>query len=276
MALVAICALPLSGQAPRNRITNIEMTHPHTAPLPYTAEFKVTHVRTLADGSTITNESTEVEALDSAGRRMTATAGDSRAVKTLVNGDQTSITTVNVFDPVAHTNASWSVPGQKAIVREMPIPGAARPSCATATTGTTTSPVRILHDSAPNRIKPTIEDLGTETIMEIEARGRRTTTTTPAGTIGNNEPLVRISETWRAVAPGLRGLVLREVNDDPQSGKMTRELTSFNQSEPDASVFQPPADYEIVNREVGGCPSSSAASVEAPHPPADSASEPEQ
>lgn len=94
-----------------------------------------------------------------------------------------------------------------------------------------------------------MEDLGTETIAGIEARGRRTVTTTPAGAIGNNEPLVRTSEMWTAVAPGLRGLVASQVSDDPQSGKTDKELVNLNQSEPDPSVFEPPAEYEIVSKD---------------------------
>jgi hypothetical protein len=54
---------------------------------------------------------------------------------------------------------------------------------------------------------------------------------------------------WTAIAPGLTGLVVRQVTDDPQVGTMNKELGNFTQGEPDASVFQPPADYEIVNKE---------------------------
>jgi hypothetical protein len=94
--------------------------------------------------------------------------------------------------------------------------------------------------------------------------------TSPVGTIGNDAPLVRTIETWTASASGLRGLIVRSIVDDPQIGKMTKELSSFTQAEPDAAVFQPPSGYEIVNREAGGCSSSSSTSVEpsmAPIPP---------
>ena len=94
-----------------------------------------------------------------------------------------------------------------------------------------------------------MEDLGTETIQGVEARGHRTITTIPAGKIGNDAPIQRTSEMWTAIAPGLTGLVVRQVTDDPQVGTMNKELGNFTQGEPDASVFQPPADYEIVNKE---------------------------
>ncbi|MGB0063854.1 MAG: hypothetical protein WBP85_05355 [Terracidiphilus sp.] len=241
---VAGWALPASSQVAGNRI--VQMGNPaHQARLPYMAEYKTTQVKTLADGTTITHGATEVVALDSQGRRMTSTT------TTPLLSDQTPVTRVTVFDPVARTNTSWSVPGERATVIQMPAPGSGRSSCATgAPVGVVSTPV--LHPSVP-REKPVIEDLGTETIQGVEAHGRRVTTTIPAGAIGNNEPLVRINETWTATAPGLFGLVVRVVIEDPQIGKSTRELDNLTQDEPDASVFQPPAGYEIVNKEVAGC-----------------------
>jgi hypothetical protein len=88
--------------------------------------------------------------------------------------------------------------------------------------------------------------------------------------------LVRSTEIWTAIAPGLRSLVARSVSDDPQSGKTTRELTTFNQAEPDAAVFQPPADYEIVNKDAPGSTCPSTESLEKPMAPIDPPPAPEQ
>ena len=240
LLLVAACALQAAGQAQKTRTTTVEMANPaHAAQLPYTAEYKITRVQTLAGGATISHESTEVVAVDSQGRRMTATT----TVPT--SGDQTPRTHVSVFDPVARTNSNWSVPGQKATVMAMPPPTPGRNCQSTAVAPATSASL------APRieRTKPEVEELGTETIQGIEAHGRRTIFTTPAGAIGNDEPLVRTSEMWTAVAPGLRGLMVREVTDDPQSGKMTKEMSNLTQAEPDASVFDPPAGYEIENKD---------------------------
>jgi hypothetical protein len=54
---------------------------------------------------------------------------------------------------------------------------------------------------------------------------------------------------WFSTTPGLSGINVRQVNEDPQMGKTTRELVSFSQGEPDASLFQLPADYEVVTQE---------------------------
>lgn len=249
-AAVVGLALPVTGQTAGVTSSTFGATNRPipTARLPYTAEFKLTSVKTLASGATISHESTQVIALDSQGRRMTATTD------VPLTSDQTPITRVTVMDPVARTNSSWTVPGQKATVIQMPAPGATR-NCAT----TAPPQVRIpnVNQTQPERPKPVMEDLGTQTINGVEARGRRITTTTPAGAIGNDAPLVRTTETWTAIATtGLRGLFVRQISDDPQSGKYTRELTNFTLAEPDASVFQPPEGYEIVNKPAPGsvCP----------------------
>jgi len=253
LAAITVLALPVAGQAVRSRAANIELAP--AARLPYTAEYKITSVRTLGDGSTITRESTEVKAVYSQGRQMTATT------TTPISGDQTPKTMVHVFDPEARTNSNWSVPGEKATVTAMPGPAAVRTSCPASTEPRPIVQPRIQQE------RPTTEDLGIGTIQGVEARGRRTTMITPAGAIGNNDPLTRSTELWTATERGLSGLVVREITIDPQSGNRSRELTSFSQAEPDASVFQPPAGYEIVNRETSQPTCASVPLVEAPPPP---------
>jgi len=236
-------ALPVPGQVAKSQAAaGAKGGSAHTARLPYTAKYNVTRVRTLANGAILTQESTEVIALDSQGRRMTSTTPAPPPGKQ-------AMTHVSVNDPVARTNSSWTVPGKQATVTAMRAPGAPS-NCAPATPPATTPA------PAVSRPKPTVEDLGTQTVQGVVARGRRTTTTTPAGAVGNNEPLVRTSETWTATAPGLQGLVARELNDDPKSGKMTMELQNLTQSEPEPGIFQPPAGYEIVNKPAPGseCP----------------------
>jgi len=93
------------------------------------------------------------------------------------------------------------------------------------------------------RSKPQVEDLGATSIQGIEVRGKRLTRTTPAGEMGNDHPIVSVTEYWSSAQ---FGLTLREVTDDPRIGKRTRELTSRTAAEPDPSVFQPPEGYEIT------------------------------
>ncbi len=236
-------SIPAASQAARHvPVTQIPVTQTpartnlRAATTPYTAEYKVTRVQTLADGTTITHDTTEVKAVDSQGRRMSAF--------TTTSAGHEPVTHVSVNDPVARTSIHWNSPGKVAQVFQMSAPGESHCS---------TTP----HDDMPasTRIRPQVssEDLGTQTILDIEARGRRQTTTIPAGAEGNDAPLVTTSERWTALTPGLNGLVVREITNDPRSGKSTRELTSLTQSDPDPSTFHPPEGYEIVTKEALGC-----------------------
>jgi hypothetical protein len=240
VALVSVAGLAFlaTGQAGSQVVRRAPVTtetNVRAAKAPYTAEYKTTRVQTLADGTTITQETTEARALDSQGRQMLAT--------TTTPADRAPTTHVMVFDPVARTQTHWTSPGKVAHVFQLP---AAGEHCQTFT-----------RDDVPVISRPksklTSETLGTEEIQGIEARGRRYVTTVPAGADGNDAPLVSTTERWTAVTVGLSGLVVRETRDDPQRGKTTQELTSLMQTEPDPATFQPPDGYEIVTKDSSGC-----------------------
>jgi hypothetical protein len=230
---MAALALPVAGQstsrATRTTINSTQQT-------PYTAEFKVSSERTLTNGSTITHEQTEVQAVDSQGRRMTAF--------TTVTPEGVERTTTSVTDPVAGTHTNWDTLRHEATV--MSLHPQAQASCASSVASSPATPPT---PPAQHRTSTT-EDLGVETIDGVEAHGRRITTTTPAGMVGNSEPLVSTREFWQttSIRPAL---VVRETSDDPERGKSSRELTNLSLSEPDPSVFQPPQGYEVVKRESG-------------------------
>jgi len=273
LTLVAVVglALPASGQIARNRTTIVEEKRDFTPRLPSTATFKITRVRRLADGTTITQESTEVLAWDSQKRQMTSTTTIPQT------DDQTPATHFVVLDRVARTISRWSVPGQRATVSNLPVTGSGISPCATSLT--LAEPDEVSSTARSPRTKfvsrPVTQNLGVEIIQDVEARGTRTTTTIPAGAIGNSEPLVRTSEFWRATQPGL-DLAVRTITDDPQTGKMTKELENLDINEPNPSLFQPPADYEVVQKDAPACPSASAVNVEQPSSPPVPASDPEQ
>jgi hypothetical protein len=238
------------------------------ARLPYTAKFKITSVQTLANGTTITRESIETLAKDSEGRRLTVNV-------TPATERVPERTSFHVFDPVARTNINWTVPGESATVQPMPphqtrqtgstcwttgVPQETVSAPSERPTGTATTLIEIgggsIGESLPARPgafddETVQEDLGTQTIQGVVARGTRTTHTIPIGAIGNDAPLVRTMEVWTAQP---LGLAVRQVTDDPRMGKRTRELTELSQSEPDAATFQPPEGYEIVTEELHEVP----------------------
>ena len=234
LALVSVYA---AGQAP--------MVLPHQRPsVPYTAEFKITRVQTLANGTTITSESTEIRAVDRDGRSVTST-------KNLpASTDRPTVTHTQVHDPVEGTESNWDSQRGKVMIVKGP-PADQHQGCWATDSGR-----RWKFGSIPQRAatvnnispapvampKPVVEDLGTTTIEGVEAHGHRYSWTTPAGKIGNDAALVRTEEIWWGKTVG----TLRQVNDDPQWGKTTREVVSLSLTDPDPALFQPPEGYEVV------------------------------
>jgi hypothetical protein len=126
---------------------------------------------------------------------------------------------------------------------------------------TADDPATKIHD-AFNAIRDQIRnsppmngDLGIKAIKGIEVRGHRSTITVPAGAFPmmNPEPFERVFEEWHDTTPRLNSLMVLQVIDDPEV-HYTKELESITLGEPDPALFQPPADYEIVEKEPPACP----------------------
>jgi hypothetical protein len=90
-----------------------------------------------------------------------------------------------------------------------------------------------------------MESLGSQRIEGVEAEGKRTTTTIPAGEIGNTSPINITDERW--YSPELQTVVMTK-HHDPRSGDTVYRLTNISRREPDRSLFQVPPDYRIVDR----------------------------
>jgi hypothetical protein len=152
---------------------------------------------------------------------------------------QTPTTSFNIYDPVAHSSTYWNSNGHEVSVTNQSMTDSSRNACPGIAPKAAQVQQPVVHSQTLT------EELGMETIQGMEARGRRTTTTTPAGAIGNSAPLVRVDEIWTWSGPDRFHLIVREIHDDPQFGKTTKELVKFTQDEPEPSIFQPPPDYEI-------------------------------
>lgn len=224
---------------------------------PYTAEFKITTVQTLANGTTITRESTEINARDSAGRTLRS------ITEQTPSGTRASWMRADVNDPVNNTRANWDSGSRTARVTQLPPPDQ-RSGCWANDSGTfrsSYSPGPRPGAPAPNgtalpggrglvpaqRPKPEDEDLGNTTIQGMEVHGRRLTFTIPAGQEGNDQPIVTVSEYWSSRE---LGIYLRDILDDPRSGKRTREVVNLSVAEPDPSIFVPPEGYEVTTEQL--------------------------
>lgn len=250
-AAVAQTNAPQTASTTQSSPTRQSCTCAAQALKPYTAEFKITQVQTLANGVTLTHESSEVMARDSAGRQMRSTTQQDPQS----GGEQYTYTWV--FDRVEGRNANWYSRTRKATIIQYP-PKDQQHGCWSDAQGfvhaqygrNVSAPQPTLQERA---LQPSVasEKLGKSTIQGIEVLGARITQTIPAGKIGNDQPLVTTQETWEA--PSF-GLTLRSVQDDPRTGTTTRELVNLTQGEPDPALFQPPDGYDIKTVELHPVP----------------------
>lgn len=260
MAMGAIFSLPANSQnstiaAGQARMTGLAggVATP-AGKAPYTLELKTTHVQALADGTTITTETTTIRAKDAQGRSVESTTD----MQPYTGQKRTNW---HVRDTVAGTQIDWNSESREVKLIKMPPPGSNgcwHSELSRTTINRVNSPVRSPEaaaeaqdpPSADLRPKTTTEDLGKMTIQGVEAHGHRLTTTTPAGAIGNDRPLVRIEERWNAIS---MGTTVKSVIEDPRTGKETMEAVSLKLGDPDPGLFLPPENYEVKTDEMVPC-----------------------
>ena len=205
----------------------VHIGSPQANNVPYTLNRITTVVQTLANGATITTTSTTKTSHDSDGRTYDETQ---RTLHFGADGQPFDVITYFVSDPVGRTKISWDNRTKIANVTQMQVldvnaarkPPAGRPTQ-----------------------QQTREDLGVRTIAGIEAKGTRATGVIPAGDLGNDRPLTRVTETWTSTQ---YHIPLLTIIDDPLTGKRTVEVTEFQPGEPDPELFQIPKGYTVRER----------------------------
>jgi hypothetical protein len=95
-----------------------------------------------------------------------------------------------------------------------------------------------------SRIELKNERLEPSVILGECAEGNRNSQTIPSGEAGNDVEIRSVSESWWS--PRL-GIQLRSTTDDPRIGHVVDEVTELHLEAPDASVFQPPPDYQVFD-----------------------------
>jgi hypothetical protein len=211
---------------------------------PYEAQATTVIKQTLVDGSHTTQTGTAMIARDS----------DGRTVHVQKLSDGTTVTMI--FDPIARTTTHYTSDTKVAHVMTLPatLPSGAMFATGPGFSGSTAGPTGAAvggfflqgHMSSPqttNRPNTTTQSLGTKTIEGIQVSGTRSTSTIPAGAIGNDKDIPIIRETWRSAE---LKLVVLDVQDDPRVGQTTYSLTNIQPGEPEAALFQVPADYTVT------------------------------
>jgi hypothetical protein len=234
---------------------------------PYQAEKVTRSVQTLSDGTVITHESRGMIARDAEGRIREDLY---QTISQSVNGTQmdANLQSATVGDPTNHTLLFWTGDESK-IAMKMQLPsipaskGAAEalmvapPPAPRGPAGSQTP--QSLHENAAPSAAGTAgdgsnpfktasagnvhtEDLGKQSLEGILVTGTRTTTTIPTGKVGNDRPIIVVHEEWRS--PELK-IVVKTIDRDPRTGEQTVDLEKLVRTDPDASLFQPPAGYKV-------------------------------
>jgi hypothetical protein len=243
---------------------------------PYSADAVNELYQKLADGNTISRNTSSKVYRDSEGR--------TRREQTLPNigpwaAEGTPKTVIHISDPVAGVNyilhpdekRAVKVPAPKVffrsgdgqeskhmtvesgatvthetrVERKIVIAGAGAPGDMSPG-GPRVAAIGPVHDTMVFVNKgdaPKPESLGTQMINGVLAEGTRLVTTIPAGQIGNAAPLVTTSENW--YSNDLKAMV-KSTTSDPRMGDNTYELRNIVRAEPNPSLFQVPPDYTIT------------------------------
>jgi len=90
-----------------------------------------------------------------------------------------------------------------------------------------------------------VESLGTRQFDGVSATGVRTTSTIPAGDIGNLLPINLVTERWFSDELGMAVLITRH---DPRSGDTTYRLANIVRNEPPPDLFSVPSDYRVIDQ----------------------------
>jgi hypothetical protein len=93
------------------------------------------------------------------------------------------------------------------------------------------------------------EELGTRQIEGVRTIGRKTTSTIPAGQVGNDRPIEITDERWDS--PDLKMLISSRFSD-PRTGVVDFKLININRAEPAPYLFTVPSDYTVIEPGAGG------------------------
>lgn len=195
---------------------------------PFTATYSQEVTQTLADGNHIQRTTTGVLGRDISGR--TRRDMTLPAIGEWATSGKTPPHVILINDPVA--GSDYVLEPDRKTARKMTL-------------------VSKLGDSGGGPPPPfarerqnesTTVALGTQIVNGVSAQGSRTTRTIPAGTIGNERPIVITVERWYSPDLQMNVLIRRS---DPRTGDNVFQLTNIVREAPDASLFQVPSDYTV-------------------------------
>jgi hypothetical protein len=195
---------------------------------PYTATATTETTQVLSDGNRIVNKSIALLARDTDGRtrreETLSTFGPLRTQLTkLVFINDPAAKVEYVLNAEEKTASVHKFGGAKVLINSRHLAG---------------KPLQ-----APDRPEIKQEALPNDSIDGVSCEHILQTETIPAGSIGNEKPIVTTQET--CASPELHLLLMRKRND-PRFGETAYKLSDIKRGDPDPSLFQVPGDYKIV------------------------------
>lgn len=227
---------PILFADPANSVVHLIPKGVAVTGAPYSGQSTTERVQILADGNRIDQTTSSTVARDSEGRtRIERTLSG----PTSDNGGSPQIVTIE--DPVSGYSYTLDTAHKVAFRTPMPKGSAGAEKIGDKAQ---VKPLPIFKNSSVD-MNVVESDLGSQTIEGVIAQGRRITRTIPAGSIGNQNPIVITTETW--YSPDLNVLVMSKSND-PRIGETTYALSNIQRSDPGPSLFQIPADYSVQDQ----------------------------
>jgi hypothetical protein len=248
------------------RVNTIEAIGGKTTPgRPFSATEERHTLQVLGDGTRIDKKESDKYFRDTDGRtRIERDNGDTIMISDPVSGVTTEMSNANktarkimvrrsgTFSTSSSSGSADVLIAEKMraethAMQDMPRPtaatiagsaGAARPGI----TFSTTEARSFTFATGAADVTVPLEDLGTQIINGVPAKGTRSTVTIAAGQIGNDREIKIVSERWYSED---LGMLIKSSNKDPRFGETTYELTNILTGAQDPTLFQIPADFKM-------------------------------
>jgi hypothetical protein len=228
--------------------------------LPIEAKGKIALEQTLANGTVIRNSYDYLSFRDEEGRK--------RGELTMkLPNIGTQIHIVTVWDPVDKTIKTWTTgtTNLQVMVNHLPDVGHLLPEgkqqipASLLAAGPPSAPIHVVtRDQQPNGVPAAApipvplqqgsnictETLPKDTMAGLPVEGTRTKRTIAPGVEGNDREIIVTSETWTSADLKVK---VRQMSDDPRTGKSTTELTEIKRSNPDPALFTVPEGYKVID-----------------------------
>jgi len=199
--------------------------------LSFSAVVEQKMTQTLKDGTTFQRKTTAFIARDFRGR----IHNESREILSITSHREPIVLSIHIYDPETRLNTFLNP--RTHIARQSTLAG--KPP---------TSPPRdwaqlgLGNDQAQQNVR--YEDLGTSDLNGLEVHGYRRAVTLNTKTSGTDEPVVVTDEYWYSDELHINML---EKHSDPRTGDLSLTITQLYRNEPNADMFEVPADFKVVD-----------------------------